>query len=252
MKRILHLSLLLIVPFLLHADHGRDRLNGKWLSPYFDKEIKLRVKRHEIKVKGLNHRGWTTFVPVRRNLFEDCEGNTVKINNIHDLVYRSSCGERITFVKKGHLHHNHTCSAGCSIDNDYFLYDDGYNDSYDDYYGEYSGYDDYYGSADNSNEYRYNRRDRRNRNRRLSSTRNRIDGRYFVRELDEYVILENTRNGLKAKKRNGDWVTYSQNRNRKNEYIDDRGNKYLIRRDGSITWSNRDRSKFMNLERRKR
>ena len=115
MKRILHFSLLLLVPFLLNADHGRDRLNGKWISPYFDKQIRLKVKRHEIKIKGIDHRGWTIFQPIGRNRFEDCDGNTVRINNIHDMLYRSICGERIKFVKKGHIHHNHLCNNSCNI-----------------------------------------------------------------------------------------------------------------------------------------
>ena len=121
MKRMLYLCLLLVIPLILQADHGRKRLNGKWINPYFNKTIKVKVKRHEIKVKGLSRRGWTYFTPIRRNVFEDCNGNRIKIQNIHQLVYINRFrGERIRFIKKGHRHHNHTCNSRCAIGDDFF------------------------------------------------------------------------------------------------------------------------------------
>ena len=116
MKRMIYLSLLFVIPFFLHADHGRNRLNGKWISPYFDTQIRIKVKRHEIKVKGLSRRGWTYFTPVRRNVFEDCNGNRIRIRNIHELVYVNRYrGERIRFIKKGHRRNNHICNSTCSV-----------------------------------------------------------------------------------------------------------------------------------------
>jgi len=241
MKRILYLSLLLVIPFILQADHGRDKLNGKWISPHFDTQIKIKVKRHEIKVKGLSRNGWTYFTPVRRNVFEDCSGNRIKIKSIHDLVYINRYrGERIRFVKKGHNHNNHTCNSGCAIGDDYFAgsgYNDDYNDNYYSYYNNDWHNGDYYGDR--------NRRKNRNRNNSYSSSR--FNGQYHVREIDEYVMLNRTRYGLKAKRGNKDWVEYTQNRNRKNEYVDRKGNKYLVRSNGDITWKSKDGTVSLNL-----
>lgn len=243
MKRILYLSLLLVIPFFLHADHGRNRINGKWISPYFDTQIKIKVKRHELKVKGLSRRGWTYFIPVRRNVFEDCNGNQIRIKNIHDLVYINRYrGERIRFVKKGHNHHNHNCNSRCSIGEDYFSYQ-GQQNNYDNYYGD--GYYDDWGYDDNERGYR-DRRNRGSQDRNYSNSR--LDGRYHVREIDEYVTLNRTRNGIKAKRGNGNWVEYTQNRYRKNEYIDRQGNKYLVRSDGDITWKSKNGKISFNLQ----
>ncbi len=241
MKRILYLSLLLVIPFLLHADHGRNRLNGKWISPYFNKQIKIKVKRHEVKVKGLTRYGWTYFTPIRRNVFEDCSGNRIRINNIHDLVYTNRYrGERIKFVKKGHNHHNHTCNSGCSIGDDYFSYSNYNNDYFDDYYE-----DDYYNDESYSDDDWIYKSSRSNRN---NYSNSRFDGRYHVREIDEYVTLSKTRYGLKARRGNSNWVEYTQNRYRKNEYIDKRGNKYLVRSNGDILWKSKDKKVSLNLQ----
>ena len=266
MKRILYLSLLLVVPFFLHADHGRNKLNGKWISPYFDTEIKLKVKRHEVKVKGLSRNGWTIFTPVRRNVFEDCSGNRIKINSIHDLVYVNRYrGERIRFVKKGHNHHNHTCNSGCSIGDDYFSYsnnndyyggggynDNGYNGNGGNYNNGGSGYNgnggnDYYNDWGNDDSWGYGNR-KGDRYRTKDHLDNRFDGKYHVREINQYVTLNRTRNGLRAKRGNSQWVNYTQNRNRKNEYIDQKGNKYLMRSNGDITWKSRDGDVSLNLK----
>lgn len=245
MKRILYLSLLLIIPFLVHAEHGRNQLNGKWISTYFNKTIKVKVKRHEVKIKGLTGRGWTYFTPIRRNVFEDCSGNRVKINNIHDLVYvNRRRGLRIQFVKKGHNHNNHVCNSRCSIGDDYFG-NYGGNNYYDDYYGD-DYYDDWdYGSRNNRN----NRGHRNNRNSKSDKGfyTNGLSGKYHVREIDEYITIDNTRYGLKAKRGNGNWVEYTQNRNRKNEYVDKKGNRYLIRSDDALTWKNRKGTISLNL-----
>jgi len=240
MKRLIYLSLLLTIPFFLHAEHGRDRLSGKWISPYFDTQIRLKINRHEIRVKGLSRRGWTYFTPIRRNVFEDCSGNTIRINNVHDLVYINRYrGERIRFVKKGHIHRNHTCNSRCAVGNDYFSYSQysGYGDSY--YYDDYNN---------RSNEGWGDRREN-NRNDAINNYSNsRLNGRYHVREIDDYVTLNKTRYGLKAKRGNDNWVEYTQNRNRKNEYVDNRGNKYLVRSDSEITWKSRDGKVSLNLK----
>lgn len=245
MKRMLYLCLLLVVPLILQADHGRKRLNGKWINPYFNKTIKVKVKRHEIKVKGLSRRGWTYFTPIRRNVFEDCNGNRIKIKNIHQLVYINRYrGERIRFTKKGHSHRNHTCNSRCAIGDDFFTFSDHgngtyYDDDYDDFYGDFYG--DSWGN-------RNNRRNRNNRHGLDNFYHDSFNGQYHVRELDEYITITRTSYGLKAKRGNGNWVKYTQNRNRKNEYIDNKGNRYLVRSDGQLTWKNRNGTVSLNLK----
>ncbi|MEM9545298.1 MAG: hypothetical protein AAGA77_04960 [Bacteroidota bacterium] len=240
MKRIFYLSLLLVLPFLLHANHGRSQLNGRWISPYFDTQIKIRVKRQHIRVKGLTRRGWTNFQSIRRNVFEDCSGNRIRFKNVHELVYINRFrGERIRFVKKGHRHLNHTCNVSCSLGNDNFGYTgpyDSYSENYGGNYADDYGYDDYSGFGGG----------RSNRDREINSSR--IDGRYLVREIDEYVTLKRTRNGLRARKGSEKWVAYTQNRYRKNEYTDKKGNKYLVRSDGSITWKSKNGKVSLNLQ----
>lgn len=243
MKRILYLSLLLIIPFLLQAGNGRNRLNGKWISPYFDTQIKIKVKRHEIRVKGLTRRGWTSFIPIRRNVFEDCSGNRIKFKSVHNLIYINRYrGERIRFIKKGHRHHNHVCNSSCHIGNDFFDHGgQGYSNYYEnDYYEDY--YNDW-GQGDDP----WRNRDRRGNGNNDFGLDNRFDGRYHVREIDEYVTINRTRRGLKAKRGNGSWVNYTQNRLRKNEYIDKKGNRYLVRNDGSLTWKNKKGDVSLNL-----
>jgi len=52
MKRIIYLSLLLVIPFLLKADgYDRQLLNGKWFNPDNGDRIRLKVKRSSIRVK---------------------------------------------------------------------------------------------------------------------------------------------------------------------------------------------------------
>ena len=244
MKRMIYLCLLLVVPLFLQADHGRDRINGKWISPYFGTKIKIKVKRHQIRVKGLSRRGWTHFSPVRRGVFKDCQGNRLVFNNIHELVYHNRFrGERIRFVKKGHNCPGHSCATSCSFGDDYFTYPDYYDDYGNDGYGyDGWGYDD---SWDYDNSWR-NGGGRRHGDPRNSNQG--FGGQYHVREIDEYVTINRTRNGIRAKRGNGNWVSYRQNRYRKNEYVDNKGNKYLMRSDGSLTWKSRDGKVSLNLE----
>jgi hypothetical protein len=253
MTRIIYLSLLLVIPFLVTADHGRDRLNGKWISPFHGNVIKVKVKRNKVRVKNLTRNGWTNFRPARRGKFVDQFGNTIRIKNVHELIYRSSCGnERIRFVKKGHVHHNHICNRNCSIGHDYFSYQDDNGD-----YGYYNGYGNYNNQGDYNNNndfseyggyngYSNNRPDRWS-NRNEEGLGRQFSGRYFVREINEFVIIEGTRNGLKARRGNRDWVHYRQNKYRKNEYIDSNGNKYQVRSDGSLRWKNKSGSTSLNL-----
>ena len=245
MTRIIYLSLLLVIPFLASAEHGRDILNGKWISPFHRTEIKVKVKRNEVRIKNLTKRGWTSFRPVDRGMFTDRVGNTIRLKNVHELTYRSNCGsDRIRFVKKGHIHHNHVCTNSCRLGYDYFSHTDNYNNHGNDGYGNHSEYnrygDDYYG-------YNHDRDDRWSSQENRTSNNRRLNGKYFVREIDEYIIIEDTRDGLRAKRGNKDWVNYKQNKYRKNEYIDNRGNRYLIRTDRSITWRNKSGSISLNL-----
>jgi len=260
MKRIMYLSLLLIIPFLAIADHGRDKLNGKWISPYTGQVIKLKVRRDHIKVKGLSRRGWTTYDIIGRHTFEDRNGNLIHLRNLHDLIYKERYRrKRIKFVKKGHLHHNHNCGSGCNIGNDYFFFRDNNSCTADSDYGysswtTYKRHDDYYGGrrGDTYDDYREGRGDRDyyddyHDDRSRSSIPN---GRYFAREIDEYIEIRSTRSGLKARRSGRDWVEYRQNRYRKNEYVDNRGNTYITLSDGSLQWKKRIGGATINLFRR--
>jgi hypothetical protein len=253
MKRIIYLSLLLVMPFMVSADHGRDRINGKWISPFHGTVIKVKVKRNKVLVKNLTSNGWITFRPSRRGKFVDRYGNTIRIKNVHELLYRGSCGtERIRFVKEGHIHHNHLCNSNCGIGDDYFSYEGDYG-NYDNDYGNYDN--DYGNNSDYGGGYYYsgytnngnNNRNNRWSNRNEKKSNKRLSGKYFVREINEYVVIEDTRNGLKARRGNRDWVNYRQNRYRKNEYLDPKRNKYQVRSDGSIFWKNKSGSISLNL-----
>jgi hypothetical protein len=237
MKTIFYVCVLLAVPFLIHADHGREILNGKWISPLLNKKIDVKVRRSEVKIKGLTTRGWSTFISTGCGVFEDCDGNRIRINNIHDLVYTNRFhGTRIRFTKKGHVHANHSCTTKCSLRNDFFSYS-----NYD--YGYYEErYDKY-----NTSHFRDGNNDWSDRNEPVLYPDHQFDGRYHVREIDEYVILNKTRTGLKARRGNQNWTEYTQNRFRKNEYIDGKGNKFLVRSDGSLTWRSMDGNVSLNL-----
>lgn len=245
MKRIMYLCLLIAIPFLIHADHGRNQLNGRWISPYFNKQIKVKVKRNEIRVKGLSNRRWTSFTAIRWNVFEDCDGNRIKINNIHDLVYINRyLGKHIHFVKKGHIHQNHVCNARCSIRYDYFSpHGNGFNNTFEDNYFDDWDDDSWGNFGGRKNKGSFDQEDRKFR-----FNNNGFSGKYHVREIDEYITIKRTNSGLKAKRGNGNWINYKQNRNRKNEYIDSKGNKYLVRSENEITWKNKNGTVSLNLK----
>jgi len=59
---------------------------------------------------------------------------------------------------------------------------------------------------------------------------------YYVRELNETIYLQTRGDQLRAKRQGGEWVYYSQNPYRKNEYRDYRGNRYIISGSESYTW----------------
>jgi hypothetical protein len=142
------------------------------------------------------------------------------------------------------------CNSQCSIGDDYFGSANGYNDNYDNHYGD-DNYDDWdYGSRGSRNN-RGNRKDRNDRNRNNSDIGfydNELSGKYHVREIDEYVTINRTRYGLKAKRGKDNWIEYTQNRNRKNEYVDQNGNKYLVKSDDALTWKNRKGTISLNLK----
>ena len=239
MTRIIYLSLLLVVPFFVTADHSRDRLNGKWISPFYENVIKVKVNLNKVRIKNLTYKGWTTFRPARHGNFVDRSGNSIKIKNIHELIYRSNCGDEIIrFVKKGHVHHNHVSNSNCGLGQGYFSYQDDFRDYGDNGNNNNNGDSYYYSGYTNNRDDRWPIRNVERRNRS-------IEGKYFVREINDYVVIKNTIYGLKARKGNHDWVTYRQNRYRINEYIDSKGNKYHVRSDGSIFW--KSKSGFISL-----
>ena len=238
MRDILYLSLMLLLPSFLIANHGRDQLNGKWISPYHGQQIKLKVKRNRIRVKNLTSRNWSTFRPTRTGLFVDRNGNRIRIQNVHELIFRSSCGtERITFVKNDHNHHNHFCTDRCTFENAHFSYRD------------VVPYEEYQNHTDQRYNEVYDRNDRWY-NRSGQNSNGQLSGRYYVREIDEYVTIEGTRDGLRARRGDRDWVTYRQNRNRKNEYVDTDGNRYLVKSEGRIVWKNRTGTVTLNFSKR--
>jgi|GEM_PF-6800208 len=243
MKRIIYLSLLLVIPFLLKADgYDRQLLNGKWFNPDNGDRIRLKVKRSSIRVKNLTRRDWVKFRKVGRRKFMDRAGNTIKLKNRHKLVFRSACGNRRhVFFKKNSYHQGHTCGQGCGFDQgnhgtSYYSHTD-YGDDYGGYYSDRN-----YGNDRQSeyyNSWSYDERD----------ARNDLSGQYYVREIDETVVIRMTNTGLKAK-RNGKWVQYNQNRYRKNEYKDLRGNTYHVRNDRSLVWRSRNGDVKLNLRKR--
>jgi len=238
MKRIFYLSLLLVIPFLASADHVGEFLEGRWINPYFGEQIKIKTKRNYIRVKGLpRQRGYQDFRPIRRGVFEDHFGNRLYVESQHEVDYVDRyTRDRITFLKRG-FHEHHVCNSACR--NGYGSYNDGYYNNHPD-----RNYD------------RNRNRNNRNRNHDRYDDRSYngygynnlgINGRYFVRELDEYVVIEKTHRGLRAQRKGEKWVEFTQNEIRKNEYIDREGNKYNVRLDGSMYWTSKSGKTTFNL-----
>lgn len=241
MKFILHISLLLLVPFLAIAEGRPHALDGIWIDSWHDTKIKVRENHRTIEIKGLQSRGWTTFRVDRRGRYKDRIGNTIEINNIHNLEYRSVCGrERIRFNKKGHSHNRHRCTRACD-----------YNATSNHYSSSWS-----YGNNHNENR-RDNSRIEMQGNTRYSNSarddsyRSGYDDedseRYFVREIDEYIDIRRSNTEIRAKRQGGDWVTYRQNRLRKNQYLDQNGNSYLEGYGGALTWISKSEKVRLNL-----
>jgi len=226
MIRLLHIIILALIPILLigsqPSENYKDRLEGRWFETWNGHEIKVKEKRYGLKIKGINgHRKWTKFDHVRNNKFRDCDNNLIRIHSSNFLTYVSSCGRYKSEYRRGNSgrHNNYFGHSQClnpSVS---------YEEEYIEYYQPRT----------------YERQDR-NLSRRE---------RFHVRELDEYIDIEFTSYGLRARRSERDWVEYKQNRYRKNEFKDHRGNRYIRLDDRTFRWKNKHGDRSLILSKRR-
>ena len=74
--------------------------------------------------------------------------------------------------------------------------------------------------------------------------------RYYVRELDEYVQIQQTATGLRARRVGGKWITYRQHQWKPTESVDANGNVYRRLPGGDLKWFSRDGLVSYSLSRR--
>lgn len=73
---------------------------------------------------------------------------------------------------------------------------------------------------------------------------------FYVHILNEYIDVRYENNLLFARRYGGDWSKYIQNPYRKNEYIDNQGNRYIRDSKGNLSWTRSDGQIDLYLERR--
>ncbi len=277
MKRILQLMVLVLLPYLAKADHRHSPLNGYWYNSTHHISVRLHAKRTYIKVKGLRRtffRRWLIYRPIDYNVFKNRYGDIIILKSLHHFVFIDfRNGSRLHFIRKGFFHHH--CTSACHIGYDYFEYDTygdygscghygGWDES--DEWGYPYGYDGEYGTSWYDNEYdtswyddddyvyrgkkNNNHPKRQNYKKRQKSAS--FGGQYYVREIDEYVTLIPTQEGLKARRKNGEWVKYKRSGKDRNNYVDSKGNKYVIDSPKNIKWIGKSGEVILNLSKKKK
>ena len=223
MKRILIL-MILFLPALAFADDHFRSIDGRWIDVDYGQTIRIEERRNFIRVKGLTRRNnWVRFDRTRNGRkFRDCNGNSIRIIDSRQLVYRNNNrGVRRFFERRGgdfNYWHN---------DRRRFR-DRGFNQGY-------------YRDWDNN---RFDRRD--NRNSRIQD----LSGLWRTPLLNDRVLIENTNSGFRVRVgRRGKWTYYQPLNYSSRNFVDDRGNTMELFSDGTLLWKGGEGYKEIRLNR---
>lgn len=202
-KGLLHLLFLLPIALLASPVSHYD---GWYEDVYSGETIEVDVRKRSIKVRGLCGDRWVKFRPTYgTNEYVDRRGNRLRLRANREIVYFDRRDwQRRRFVRLGWGRDGRgSCDARP-------------RDRYD---GDYGYYD---------------------RNQYEDRFTMRLEGRWRADLIRDYVYIEETRNGIRAKiGRDGRWTNYTVSRYNARKYVDDRGNVLLINGDQSLTWQGR-------------
>ena len=210
MKRILYLSLLTLLPAFLMAEENLSSIQGQWVSTRGNTVISIDFYNGYLLVNGLNRNSRRKYAYHNRNTYRNRSGDIIRVNGRRQIVFNGANCGRNLVFTRYKRNNN---LRGNNYNNDY-------------------NYDSY--SRDNNN-----RRDI-----------DYLSGEYFAREIDQYISINRTAEGLRARIGNGKWVSFRQSATNSDQYVDHRGNTYRLRNDGSLRYVSYDREIIINLSKR--
>lgn len=222
-NKIFTLSLLLVLPFLMSANH----IEGKFTSTDHHVRVKIKDYRHGIKIKGLVSRHYVKFRYVRTNTYADYYGNMVKVVGPHKVVFRSSnWSDKISLYRQGHeprIKYKRRNPGKSYGDNDW---DEGNT------YGRNNNTT--YGRKFNSNESYIN----------VSQ----LEGTWESKRPNKEVAILETRQGFKVKF-SGDrkWTNFESTAQDNTSFSDRKGNKYYVISSNEMEWSDRKGNKIIRI-----
>lgn len=220
MKTLLLFLGLFTAPLFLSANYSLD--NGKYFNHRLDKKVKVDCDARSIEIKGLTHYNWVRFRKFGPGKFSDRRGNHVRVIGRNSFEFIPRRGARVVFHRDNVItrwEHNayrggsactSACGANCTIHRAHGQrrHDGRYGDRYDDRPG--NGFDSY-------------------------AT---LEGVWASNKFDRDVIIETTSEGLRAKfiGSNRGWTYYVNDLYDKDEFVDDRGNRYVRRSNRELVW----------------
>ena len=201
------LSLLLIKTAILAGDPPQHRrLEGSWYHGGSDNWIEIRDEGRYISVMGLPPQGKARiFEQEWKGVYLDKKGNKITLENRNTLLYNHrKSGHNIEFHRRDH---QHSGTNGHWRDNTHGSYNDHPSNTYQNQHYE----DDTY-----------------------------IEGSWAA-DKSIIIAIVKTRDGLKAKYSGTTrWVSYQAVNNRRDEFVDDNGNRYIFHNNTSATWYPKD------------
>lgn len=201
------LSLLLINTAISAGNPPQHRrLDGSWYHSGSDNWIEIRDEGRYISVMGLPPQGKARiFEQEWKGIYLDKKGNKITLENRNTLLYNHrKSGHIIEF----HRHDQHQSGAhGHWNNNSPGTYYDHPSKDYEDH--NYKDGDFIEGS--------------------------------WIADKSIVIAMVKTRDGLKAKYSGTTrWVSYQADNNRKDEFVDDKGNRYVFHSHTSATWYSND------------
>ena len=215
MKHLILLLGFLIGPFTASANFSLD--DGKYYNHAIEKKVRINCKSNSIKAKGLVNYDWTKFRHRGHREFVDRRGNSIRIIGRNTFEFRARGRNHVVVFHRDRLvdrieHEifNNGCSSSCAT-----------NCTIHHGHPSHGGHSGDYGYSNGGH----------------------IDGRglegvWATSKFDDDVIIERTNEGLRAKLLGSsrDWTYYRQDSYDKKEYIDNRGNRYVVRSSREMVW----------------
>jgi hypothetical protein len=243
------------------------KIDGYYYNPKLRESIRIIEHRNDVIIKGLfSDNRISRFDRIERNTYEDRYGNLLICEDRNTIkLKRWRTRDYIRFDKidehrgRNDWYRYHDYDDNCDDRNRHSGYDDRYRDDRyrDNRYRDEKGYNDRYYNDNyrNDNFDRYPKDDKRKnipdynnsdyQSRSIDFSNSRLIGTWEGKNRSfGTVAIIDTRDGLKAKfSGTTNWVTYTKSTSRPNEYIDDRGNRYIFDEDNDGKWFPSDKDK---------